>query len=73
MLVEAGMSEMEAILAATKVASECVGLEDKIGTLEKGKFADLIAVKGDPLLDISILKDVRFVMKEGEVIKGPIV
>jgi imidazolonepropionase-like amidohydrolase len=73
MLVEAGMSEMEAILAATKVASECVGLEDKIGTLEKGKFADLIAVKGDPLLDISILKDVRFVMKEGEVIKGPVV
>ncbi len=72
MLVEAGMSEMEAILAATKVASECVGLEDKIGTLEKGKYADLIAVKGDPLSDISVLKDIRLVMKEGEVIKGPV-
>ena len=66
------MSEMQAILAATKVASECVGLEDKTGTLEKGKFADLIAVKGDPLSNISLLKDVKFVMKDGEVIKGPI-
>ncbi len=71
MLVEAGMSEMDAILAATKVASECVGLEDKIGTLEKGKFADLIAVKGDPLSDLSLLRGVEFVMKEGEVVKGP--
>ena len=71
-LVQAGMSEMQAILAATKVASECVGLEDKTGTLEKGKFADLIAVKGDPLSNISILRGVNFVMKEGEVIKGPI-
>jgi len=60
---------MEAILAATKVSSECVGLEDKIGTLEAGKFADMIAVTEDPLSNISVLKDVQFVMKEGEIYK----
>jgi len=69
LLVRAGMSEMQAILAATKVASECVGLENEIGTLEKGKYADIIAVKGDPLSDISTLMNVKFVMKEGKIYK----
>jgi len=71
MLVQAGMSPMDAILAATKASSECVGLEDQVGTLQGGKYADLIAVKGDPLSNISILKNVAFVMKEGQIVKRP--
>jgi len=48
---------MQAIVAATKRASECVHMADQIGTLEPGKLADLLIVDGDPLADISILKD----------------
>ncbi|UCC38577.1 MAG: amidohydrolase family protein [Candidatus Aminicenantes bacterium] len=55
--VEAGRSPMEAIVAATKINSEVLGKEDELGTLEKGKLADLIVVNGDPLTDISILCD----------------
>ncbi len=69
MMVKAGMSEMEAIVAATKTSSECVGLEKKIGTLEEKKYADIIAVRRDPLSDISVLQDVDFVMKNGDVYK----
>ena len=52
-----------------KVSAACVGLEAKIGTLEVGKFADIIAVKEDPLAKISALKNVVFVMKEGTIYK----
>ncbi|NIO09731.1 MAG: amidohydrolase family protein, partial [Deltaproteobacteria bacterium] len=53
LMVDAGMSPIDVILAATNVSSACVGLEDRIGTLEKGKFADIIAVREDPLSNIS--------------------
>ena len=55
--VKAGRSPMEAIVSATKINSEVLGIHDKLGTLEAGKLADLIVVKGDPLMDINILCD----------------
>jgi len=73
LLVEkVGMEPKEALIAATRVAAEAVGLKDKIGTIEKGKIADLIAVSGDPLsnLDILMSKDnIKLVIKEGKIIK----
>jgi imidazolonepropionase-like amidohydrolase len=70
LLVAAGLTPMQAIQAATGWAAECVGLEREIGTLEKGKRADLIAVAGDPLADVGVLADVeriRLVLKDGAV------
>lgn len=72
LLVKAGLTPMEAIVATTKTASELLGLEKKIGTLEKGKLADLIVVDGSPLDDISLLqkKDKMLaIMKEGHFYK----
>ena len=68
--VDAGWKPMEAIVAATKMGSMCLGLEKLIGTVEKGKLADLILVDGDPLKDIKVLGDkenIKLVMKEGTV------
>ena len=69
-MVAAGMSEMEAIESATTVAAKHIGLFDVIGTLEKGKYADLIGVDGNPLEKIEELRDVDFVMKGGKIYKG---
>jgi imidazolonepropionase-like amidohydrolase len=69
-MVQAGMSEMDAITAATVTASKHLRLDQVIGTLEDGKFADLIGVDGDPLDDITELMDVDFVMKGGVVYKN---
>ena len=68
-MVEWGMTPMEAIRAATGSAAELLGWGDRIGTLQKGRFADLVAVNGDPLADITILQKVQFVMKGGVVYK----
>ena len=65
-LVELGASNSEALMAVTKNNAELLGMEDLIGTLEKGKLADIISVKGDPLKDITVLKDVSLVMKDGK-------
>jgi imidazolonepropionase-like amidohydrolase len=70
-LVAAGLTPMQAIQAATGLAAECVGLEREIGTLEKGKRADLVVVEGDPLADARILADpkrIRLVVKDGVVV-----
>lgn len=67
LLVEAGLSPMEAILSATVTASEHVMMDDDIGTIEAGKFADIIAVAANPLEDVTALEDVGFVMQGGEV------
>jgi len=68
-MVEAGMPEIEAILSATKVASEALRVDDKIGSIATGKLADIIAVKGNPLDDIKLLQQIDFVMKDGVVYK----
>jgi imidazolonepropionase-like amidohydrolase len=68
-MVRHGMTPMQAIQSATVVGAELLGW-DEIGVLEPGRFADLVAVAGDPLEDIALLEDVAFVMKGGEVLKG---
>lgn len=70
LMVAGGMTPMQAIQAATLEASKLLKIDDKLGTLEEGKFADLIAVKGDPIENISLLKKVAFVMKGGTVFKN---
>jgi imidazolonepropionase-like amidohydrolase len=69
--VRLGMTPIEAIRSATTVAAELLGLAGQIGAVEKGAYADLIAVSGDPLQDVSVLSHVEFVMKAGVVIKAP--
>jgi imidazolonepropionase-like amidohydrolase len=70
MMVDAGMSPADAIRSATITSAELLGVQDKLGTLNNGKFADIIAVSHNPLKDISALKKVNFVMKEGKVMKS---
>jgi len=69
--VRLGQSPMAAIVSATKTAADILGWGDRVGTIEAGKFADLIAVSGDPLRDITELEHVIFVMKGGVVYKRP--
>jgi imidazolonepropionase-like amidohydrolase len=68
--VKWGATPVYALRMATTVNAEILHLQDKVGTIEKGKFADIIAVSGDPLQDISEMQHVKFVMKGGEVIKN---
>jgi imidazolonepropionase-like amidohydrolase len=71
LMVEGGMPPMEAIRSATLTAAQLLRVDDRLGTLEAGKIADVIAVPGDPLQDIAQMKQVHFVMKDGEVFKKP--
>jgi imidazolonepropionase-like amidohydrolase len=69
---EIGMTPMETIVATTKVAAECMGWEDKVGTLEAGKLADIVITKTNPLTDLRSLEDnanIRIVIKGGAVVK----
>ena len=66
---EAGMPPMEAIKAATISAATLLGVEDKLGSIQKNKLADVIAIDGDPLKDMHVMKNVVFVMKDGKVYK----
>ncbi len=68
-MVEAGMPMEECLRAATLVSAEILGMKDQIGSLEKGKLADIIAVEGNPIADPKILMKVSFVMKDGKVYK----
>ena len=68
-MTEVGMPNLEAIQSATLNAAILMGIEDKLGTLETGKIADIIAVNGNPDQDIKVMKDVVFVMKDGKVFK----
>jgi len=70
-MVKLGMTPLAAIQASTVSAADLIGWSDRVGAIEPGKFADLIAVQGDPLEDVSVLEHVDFVMKGGDVVKRP--
>lgn len=69
LMVDNGMTPMQAIVSATKSAADLLGKSDDLGSLANGKYADIIAVKGNPLEDVSLLENVDFVMKGGTVYK----
>ena len=69
LMVEGGMPPVEALLSATVVNAQILGIADRVGTLETGKIADIIATDENPLVDIHTMEDVSFVMKEGVVYK----
>ncbi|MGA6957722.1 MAG: amidohydrolase family protein [Candidatus Acidiferrales bacterium] len=69
-MVSMGMTPLQSIQAATVNAADLIGWTDRVGAIEPGKFADIIAVQGDPLADVHVLENVHFVMKGGEVIKS---
>ena len=68
-MTEVGMPIMEAIQSATVSAADLIGVSDKLGSIEKGKLADIIAVEGDPIKDVQVMGKVAFVMKDGVVYK----
>ncbi len=69
-MIEWGVKPLEAIQAATVNAADLLGWADKIGALETGHYADLIAVSGDPASDVHVLESVKFVMKGGTVVRN---
>lgn len=69
-MVNMGLPPLTAIQAATVNAADLIGWSDRVGTLEPGKFADLVAVDGDPVANVRVLESVKFVMKGGMVVKG---
>ena len=70
-MVQGGMLEMEAIKSATIVGAQMLNIDDKLGTIESNKIADIIAVEGNPVKDISMMQKVIFVMKDGVIYKQP--
>lgn len=71
-MVKYGMTPAQALRSATVNAAELLGMEKEVGTVAAGKFADLVAVKGDPLADIGLLQKIDFVMKGGEIYRAPV-
>jgi imidazolonepropionase-like amidohydrolase len=69
-MTKLGLPPLEAIRAATTNAAELMGWKDKVGSIEPGKFADVIAVSGDPIADVGELEHVKFVMKGGVIVKN---
>ena len=69
-MVNSGMTPMDAIKAATWNAADLIGDTADIGSVQPGRFADIIAVSGDPLKDVKVLEKVQFVMKGGSVVKA---
>jgi len=70
-MVKFGMTPAQAIRSATATAAELLGMQDSLGTIEAGKLADIVAVPGDPLADITVMEKVDFVMKSGVVYRKP--
>ena len=68
-MVKYGMTPMQAIQSATSGAADLLGHANELGSIKPGKWADLIAVSGDPLNDIQVLENVKFVMKAGTIYK----
>jgi len=71
LMVKYGMTPAQAIRSATTSAADLLGMQNDVGSIAPGKYADLVAVKGDPLSDVSVLEQIDFVMKGGEVFKSP--
>jgi imidazolonepropionase-like amidohydrolase len=69
-LHDAGMPPLDILRAVTTNAAELLGWQDRVGSVEPGKFADLVAVAGDPIADITELERVRFVMKNGQLVRN---
>ena len=69
-MVKLGLTPLQAIQSATVNDADLLGWSDKVGAIEPGKWADIIAVDGDPLADVTTLERVKFVMKGGEVVKN---
>jgi imidazolonepropionase-like amidohydrolase len=69
-MVEYGMTPLQAIRSATSVGAENIGWGDRVGSIEKGKYADFVAVSGDPATDVTELERVKFVMKGGQVFRN---
>ncbi|MEY2483912.1 MAG: hypothetical protein QOK24_2440 [Verrucomicrobiota bacterium] len=70
LMVDLGLPPIEALRSATSVDAELFGISAKVGTLEKGKLADIVAIPGDPTTDITATERVSFVMKEGKILKN---
>ncbi len=70
-MVKYGMTPAQAIRSATSSAAELLGMQNEVGSVAPGKYADVVAVKGDPLADVSLLEKIDFVMKGGEIYKSP--
>ena len=70
-MVKFGMTPAQALRSATVTASELLGMQDKVGTIEVGKFADIVAVPGDPLADVTVMEKVDFAMKGGVIYRKP--
>jgi imidazolonepropionase-like amidohydrolase len=73
LMVQLGLTPMEAIVATTKTAAECTRIDHLTGTVEPGKTADILAVNGDPLSDVTVLQDVdklALIMKDGKAFKN---
>lgn len=68
-MVKYGMTPMQAIQAATSNAADLLGHSTELGSIKAGKYADILAVEGDPIADIRLLEDVKFVMKDGKIYK----
>ena len=66
------MTPVQALRTAMTTNADIIGWQDRVGTIEKGKFADIIAVSGNPLSDITEMQRVRFVMKGGAVVKNEV-
>jgi imidazolonepropionase-like amidohydrolase len=69
-MVEYGMTPLQALRSATSVGAENIGWGDRVGSIEKGKYADVIAVSGNPAIDITEMERVKFVMKGGQVYRN---
>jgi imidazolonepropionase-like amidohydrolase len=69
-MVAYGMTPLQALRSATSVGAENLGWSDRIGSIEKGKYADIIAVSGNPAVDVTEMERVKFVMKGGQVYRN---
>jgi imidazolonepropionase-like amidohydrolase len=69
-MVEYGMTPLQAIRSATSVGAENIGWGDRVGSIEKGKYADFVAVAGNPAADVTELERIKFVMKGGQMIRN---